>query len=175
MNAIKCNTRLHQFRDYFHYSYFDRQYFNHTSSANTNCVKRPNSPVWFTNHHVRALGIKVDSVEHLASKLLNQRRVINLLLRRHDRQLKLRCGQSTCLSLIKFHAVQEVHRWWFQSVFDVKAKLRGCRGRAGNRRGRVRFHCHAQFSYVTFNSAVVVSGRGSSDYRIVRDCRLPVL
>lgn len=122
-----------------------------------------NSPVWFTNHHMRALRIKINCVKHLSSELLNKCRVIYLLLRRHNRQLELGRRQSTWLCLIKCRGVQKIHRLGFVGVFDLQADWQSCWCGTGDRCGRVRLNCYVHFSYVTFSCVVRVGVRDPHD------------
>ena len=98
-------------------------------------ITKSDSPIRFPNYNVCALGIEVNSVKNVASKLLNKRRVINFLLRCHDRQMKLERARSTCLCLIKWCSIKQIHGLWFQSVLDLKSKGWGSGCGAGDRRG----------------------------------------
>ena len=95
-------------------------------------------PIWFTDYNMSAIRIEVNSVKYLASKLLDQCWVINLLLRCHDWQLELERGWSTCFCLIQGCSIQKVNRLRFLCVLDLEADGRGSRCWAGHRWGRLR-------------------------------------
>ena len=112
-------------------------------------------PIWFTDYNMSAIRIEVNSVKYLASKLLDQCWVINLLLRCHDWQLKLGWGWSTCFCLIQGCSIQKVNRLRFLCVLDLEANGRGSRCWAGHGRGRLRSDGCVELSYSLFISDVV--------------------